>query len=1311
MTKYLFKLARRMASAFASAGIVLLAACSEAAPRDFLGPDPSNPPPSSGPVSLQIAPKTGAISANQPLQFRAWGRTAAGDSIPVAASWTASGGQIGPDGVFRSAAGGSFTVQAFAVGKPHLTDAATVQVEAPLSIFSGLQVGPTPAAVPMGGTLTFHAHAPLATGGMTVPSVTWTASGGTISPTGTYSAGMAPGSFQVVASTMDGAWSDTVTVLVQAASLQALAVSPAALTVSSGELVDFAVTGQWNDGSTSPPAVQWTSTAGAISASGRLTAGGTPGVFQVVASHGPSGRADTALVTVMPAVSRIEVTPRSTQLQPGAQKSFSAMAVRTDGVVLPVAVTWSATGGTISASGVYSAGSALGSFRIIARYLGGGFADTAEVAIVAPAATLTGLSLTPGTATAGSGAPVQFNVVPTWSDGSSALPALVWSATGGTVTGDGTWTAPVQAGSYQVVVRHPGSGLADTATVTVTEAPRVTAVTITQQASSIQTGGTRQFTAQATWSDGESRPVEWLWSATGGTISVNGLYTAGSLAGQFLVIASCVGCAAADTTGVSVTAAPPPAATLSSLTLSPAQALLNPGDVLPLHVSASWSDGSTQVPDLAWTVGGGTRSGLSYTAGNTAGTFQLIARHAAGTRADTSVITIQAAGGGAATLTSLVLNPSSVTMQAGEQRTLTLAATWSDGSTTVPPVTWNATGGTLNGLTYTAGSTPGSFRVIVSHQDGAKSDTTAVTVVAAPATIVSLSISPDPASVPVGFSLAFGATATLSDSTTSTPAVTWTATGGTISPSGMFTAGPTTGTYQVTATHAGSGLSAVRSVTVTSVGGGVVINQPELPRHEVDVSYPALTGKTIVVASGGNLQSAINSASCGDEVVLAAGAVFTGSYTLPNKGCSAYIVIRGGGPTPVQGTRVSPVTAAGFPKIMAPGSNQSPIVAAPGAGYYRLVGLEVSAAPSAGALNALVRLHVDQLISVSQLPHHIVLDRMYIHGHPTMSLTRCVLMNSAATAVIDSYIDDCHTKGSDSQAIVGWTGTGPYLIENNFLAGAGENVMFGGADPRIAGLVPSDITIRRNHFHKPLSWKGVWTVKNILELKNAQRVLIEDNIFENNWPDGQAGAALLFKSTNQDGAAPWSSVTDVTFRYNLVRNSLSGLNLAANPQGTVVPTARISLEHNIFEQIGSSTGGSGGYVFQLLGNSMGLSDVQIRHTTATLDVNTSHLVGLEGAKGSRLVFVDNFVNIGDFGVKGSGTGSGTASLSAYFYPFVFAGNAIVGASSLGAAYPAGNTWVSTGDLSPLLNGSATDGTYPGADTATVLARLAGVRSF
>ena len=94
---------------------------------------------------------------------------------------------------------------------------------------------------------------------------------------------------------------------------------------------------------------------------------------------------------------------------------------------------------------------------------------------------------------------------------------------------------------------------------------------------------------------------------------------------------------------------------------------------------------------------------------------------------------------------------------------------------------------------------------------------------------------------------------------------------------------------------------------------------------------------------------------------------------------------------------------------------------------------------------------------------------------------------------------------------------GPFKIVDNELEAAGENVLFGGARPTLVNNIPSDIEIRGNHFFKPVSWMVAspsyggnhWTVKNLLEFKIAQRVLITGNILENNWVDAQTGFAFL----------------------------------------------------------------------------------------------------------------------------------------------------------------------------------------------------------
>jgi hypothetical protein len=106
------------------------------------------------------------------------------------------------------------------------------------------------------------------------------------------------------------------------------------------------------------------------------------------------------------------------------------------------------------------------------------------------------------------------------------------------------------------------------------------------------------------------------------------------------------------------------------------------------------------------------------------------------------------------------------------------------------------------------------------------------------------------------------------------------------------------------------------------------------------------------------------------------------------------------------------------------------------------------------------------------VPYALVLDRLYVHGDRRLGQKRGIALHSRDTAIVNSYVADCKGIGQDTQAISGYNGPGPYLIENNYLEGAGENFMIGGADPSIPNLVPSNIVFRRNHLHKPLEWRA-----------------------------------------------------------------------------------------------------------------------------------------------------------------------------------------------------------------------------------------------
>ena len=492
-----------------------------------------------------------------------------------------------------------------------------------------------------------------------------------------------------------------------------------------------------------------------------------------------------------------------------------------------------------------------------------------------------------------------------------------------------------------------------------------------------------------------------------------------------------------------------------------------------------------------------------------------------------------------------------------------------------------------------------------------------------------------------------------------------------VSSNGLISAA-TQGTATITATVAGISGTATISVSggTTTSGGpvppvgsgtGVTATPAALPQSVPNFQSIPGVSREIRVPAGGDLQAALDQAQLGDAILLSPSATYTGNFVLRDKGgwgsCPAWITIRTDGSLPPQGQRVTPASAANFAKIYTP-SVAPAIKTEVRASCYRIMGVEVAIPTWLTAYNyGLIALGDggwtaggDFQTSTDLAPTNLVLDRLYVHGQTGSNFTRCIALNSASTAIVDSWISDCHARGLDSQAIAGWNGPGPYLIENNFLSAAGENVMFGGADPGTPNLVPSDITIRRNHFYKPTSWTGVWTVKNLFELKSARRLLIEGNVFENNWADAQTGMAIVIKSTNGGGTAPWQGTTDVTFRYNIVRNSPQGLNIAAHPEPSpVVPVARVNVENNLFENIGLFNGSLSGRMLILMND---LHDITIANNTMMHNTTESGLMAiLDNSDGlaRNIVMRDNVATKG--GPYGallySGIRIGSLSLDAY----------------------------------------------------------------
>ena len=532
-------------------------------------------------------------------------------------------------------------------------------------------------------------------------------------------------------------------------------------------------------------------------------------------------------------------------------------------------------------------------------------------------------------------------------------------------------------------------------------------------------------------------------------------------------------------------------------------------------------------------------------------------------------------------------------------------------------------------------------------------------------------------------------------------------------------------------------------------------------------------------------QAAIDAASFGDTILLRAGETFIGHYTLPAKAGSGLIVIRGDAPDadlPDAGERLVPATRPGgntalsrLARIVGRGGayKTAPLLRTdPGAHGYLIQFIDFDGAAHLG-YETLVLMGTD---TTATPPSDIRFDRVYIHGHRYKGQKRGITLNGRQIAVVNSYISDIKAINADSQAINGYNGAGPFTIENNYLEAAGENVLFGGADPAVTNLVPSDIVLRRNHLFKPLEWRNAilpapgsvrasagsggalaagthffrvvavmasgtrtavsapsaevsavvsssgrvtvtwaavagadkyrvyrgtasggqskyletaatslaypgtgeiagtpatsgtkWVVKNIFELKNAQRVTVDGNLLENCWAAGQYGYAIVLTPRNS-GSAPWTRVQVITFTNNIVRHVPGVVNIAGyDDSDPTLRTERITFRNNLFADINHSAYGTNAKAL-LVGD--GAATLVFDRNTI-IHTNSSVLYAY-GAAMPGLVYTNNVSQHHRYGIMGDGATTGNPTIAKFFPGASVQCNVLAGGPA--SLYPAPNSF-------------------------------------
>ncbi|MEP6900844.1 MAG: hypothetical protein ABJA66_03780 [Actinomycetota bacterium] len=415
-----------------------------------------------------------------------------------------------------------------------------------------------------------------------------------------------------------------------------------------------------------------------------------------------------------------------------------------------------------------------------------------------------------------------------------------------------------------------------------------------------------------------------------------------------------------------------------------------------------------------------------------------------------------------------------------------------------------------------------------------------------------------------------------------------------------------------------------------------------------------VTGSTIYVKAGGNLQSAIDRANLGDTIILQAGAPFVGSFVLPNKAGSEFITIQSSELTklPQDGVRVSPNDAALMPKILSIGIGEPAIKTAPNAHHYRFVGIEF-APNNADYIYNLVALGTDNQ-KAEEIPENFEFDRCYLHPNAKGKTRRAVMLNSADTIIKNSYIAGFAYKEEETQAIAGWNGSGGYKIINNYLEAGAENILFGGADPSIKNLVPTDIEIRNNLLTKPAEWRGSVTIKCTFELKNARNVRIIGNIIENSFDE----MAIRLTVRNQNGTAPWSVVEDIVLQNNIIRNSGGGINFLGRDDAFPSATMkRVQIINNLFDNLDAKKFGADGRFITISGG----EDITIANNTIFHDGN---VITAHGDATKKFVFRNNIFSFNNYGFNGGSGESLKEIFSKYFPGAIISDNVIVNGKNI-----------------------------------------------
>jgi hypothetical protein len=331
-----------------------------------------------GPAArIEVSPQNATTQAGSKLAFSAQGFDSAGNPVSVSANWAATGGTIAANGEFSSFKTGTFTVFANTTNPP-LSGSTQVMVTAgPLAI---MNIAPDSVALTADDYAQFVATGADAYGNSVAVSPQWAASGGAISGSGLYNAGPV-GAWTVYAN--QSGVGDSAVVTVSAGMAVSMTVDPAVATVRADKTLQFKAEAADTDSNPVPVSPTWTTTGGAVGASGLYTPDKV-GDYTVTATDGSLSASGKVSVTPG-SLASVAVDPAKLMLKVGesADLAISAADSKSNDIAA-FAARWASTNlGSFNGSGgqwKFTAKSA-GKSTVKADVTSDGITRTAEVEI------------------------------------------------------------------------------------------------------------------------------------------------------------------------------------------------------------------------------------------------------------------------------------------------------------------------------------------------------------------------------------------------------------------------------------------------------------------------------------------------------------------------------------------------------------------------------------------------------------------------------------------------------------------------------------------------------------------------------------------------------------------------------------------------------------------------------------------------------------------------------------------------------------------------------------------------------------------